>query len=47
MMRSERTPRWLLAAAVFATYAATFGLRYDSAVVVLVRSYSRKTGRIS
>jgi len=27
MMRNERTPRWLLAAAVFATYDATFGLR--------------------
>jgi len=33
--------------AVFRRYAATFGRRYASAVVVLVRSYSRNTGRVS
>ena len=47
MMRSSQTPRRRASPSVRATYGPTTGRKYASATVVLVRSYSRKTGRIS
>ncbi len=47
MMRSTSIPRRRTSASARATYADTFGRRYASAVVVLVRSYSRNSGRTS